>query len=42
MPDVSYGTYPYVTSSNCSVGFVLAGVTIDWRSLREMIEVVKA
>jgi adenylosuccinate synthase len=25
MLDISYGTYPYVTSSNCSVGGILAG-----------------
>lgn len=42
MLDISYGTYPFVTSSNCSVGGILAGVTIGWQSVREVIGVVKA
>jgi adenylosuccinate synthase len=36
MLDISYGTYPYVTSSNCSVGGILAGVTLGWQSIRGM------
>jgi len=42
MLDISYGTYPYVTSSNCSVGGILAGLSLDWRSIKEVIGVVKA
>jgi adenylosuccinate synthase len=42
MLDVSYGTYPHVTSSNCSVGGILAGLSLDWRSVKEVIGVVKA
>lgn len=42
MLDISYGTYPFVTSSNCSVGGILAGVALDWRSIKEVIGVVKA
>jgi adenylosuccinate synthase len=41
MLDISYGTYPYVTSSNCSVGGILAGLSLDWRSIKEVIGVVK-
>lgn len=42
MLDISYGTYPYVTSSNCSVGGILAGLSLDWRSIKEVVGVVKA
>lgn len=42
MLDISYGTYPFVTSSNCSVGGILAGLSLDWRSIKEVIGVVKA
>lgn len=42
MLDISYGTYPFVTSSNCSVGGILAGLSLDWRSVKEVIGVVKA
>ncbi|KAF2433354.1 adenylosuccinate synthetase-like protein [Tothia fuscella] len=42
MLDISFGTYPYVTSSNCSVGGILAGLSLDWRSIKEVIGVVKA
>lgn len=41
MLDISYGTYPYVTSSNCSVGGIIAGLSLDWRSIKEVIGVVK-
>jgi len=40
--DIAFGTYPFVTSSNCSVGGILAGVSIGWRSVKEVIGVVKA
>lgn len=42
MLDISYGTYPFVTSSNCSVGGILSGLSLDWRSIKEVIGVVKA
>jgi adenylosuccinate synthase len=42
MLDITYGTYPFVTSSNCSVGGILAGLSLDWRSIKEVIGVVKA
>jgi adenylosuccinate synthase len=42
MLDISFGTYPFVTSSNCSVGGLLAGVSLDWRSVKEVIGIVKA
>ncbi|KAF2403651.1 adenylosuccinate synthetase-like protein [Trichodelitschia bisporula] len=41
MLDITYGTYPYVTSSNCSVGGILAGLPLDWRSIKEVIGVMK-
>ena len=34
-------TYPYVTSSNCSVGGILAGASIGWKSIKEVIGVIK-
>ena len=42
MLDNSFGTYPFCTSSSCSVGGILAGVSLDWRSIKEVIGVVKA
>jgi adenylosuccinate synthase len=42
MLDITYGTYPFVTSSNCSVGGILAGVALGWQSVKEVIGVVKA
>jgi len=42
MLDNTFGTYPFVTSSNCSVGGILAGLSLDWRSIKEVIGVVKA
>ncbi|KAF1990257.1 adenylosuccinate synthetase-like protein [Aulographum hederae CBS 113979] len=42
MLDIDHGTYPFVTSSNTGLGGVLTGTTIGWRSLREVIGVVKA
>ena len=36
------GTYPYCTSSNTGLGGVLTGLTIGWRSIKEVIGVVKA
>lgn len=42
MLDIDYGTYPFVTSSNTGLGGVLTGLTLGWRSLHEVIGVVKA
>ena len=42
MLDIGFGTYPFVTSSNCSVGGIIAGLSLDWRSIKEVIGVVKA
>ncbi|KAF2018487.1 Adenylosuccinate synthetase [Aaosphaeria arxii CBS 175.79] len=42
MLDIDYGTYPFVTSSNTGLGGALTGLTLGWRSLKEVIGVVKA
>ncbi len=42
MLDISFGTYPHVTATPCSVGGILAGTSLDWRSVKEVIGVVKA
>lgn len=42
MLDIDHGTYPFCTSSNTGLGGVLTGLTIGWRSLHEVIGVVKA
>ncbi|KAI9847204.1 MAG: hypothetical protein M1837_003068 [Sclerophora amabilis] len=42
MLDIDYGTYPFVTSSNTGLGGVLTGLTLGWRSIKEVIGVVKA
>jgi adenylosuccinate synthase len=42
MLDIDHGTYPYVTSSNTGLGGVLTGLNIGWRSIKEVIGVVKA
>lgn len=36
------GTYPYVTSSNCSIGGVLTGLGLPPQTIGEVIGVVKA
>ncbi|XP_023221331.1 adenylosuccinate synthetase-like, partial [Centruroides sculpturatus] len=40
--DIDFGTYPYVTSSNCTVGGVCTGLGIPVRSIGEVYGVVKA
>jgi adenylosuccinate synthase len=40
--DIDHGTYPYVTSSNASVGGILTGLGIGPRAIEEVIGVVKA
>eukprot|EP00834_Sanchytrium_tribonematis_P000497 NODE_9_length_64580_cov_1.431941.p24 type:complete len:330 gc:universal NODE_9_length_64580_cov_1.431941:35005-34016(-) len=42
MLDIDYGTYPYVTSSNCSVGGAITGLGITPKQLRTVYGVVKA
>jgi adenylosuccinate synthase len=42
MLDIDFGTYPYVTSSNCSIGGVLTGLGIPPRSIGSVYGVVKA
>ncbi|KFD69336.1 hypothetical protein M514_18485, partial [Trichuris suis] len=40
--DIDFGTYPYVTSSNCSVGGVLTGLGISPQRISDVIGIVKA
>jgi len=40
--DIDFGTYPYVTSSNCSVGGMFTGLGIAPRYLKDVIGIVKA
>ncbi|XP_054759109.2 adenylosuccinate synthetase isozyme 2-like [Lytechinus pictus] len=42
MLDIDFGTYPYVTSSNCSIGGVCTGLGVPPRSIGEVYGVVKA
>lgn len=42
MLDIDFGTYPYVTSSNCSIGGVCTGLGLPPCSIGEVIGVVKA
>ncbi|HEX29127.1 TPA: adenylosuccinate synthase [Candidatus Poribacteria bacterium] len=42
MLDVDFGTYPFVTSSNTSVGGVLTGLGVGPRAIDEIMGVVKA
>ena len=40
--DLDHGTYPYVTSSNCSVAGVSAGTGVPFRAIDEIIGILKA
>jgi adenylosuccinate synthase len=40
--DIDLGTYPYVTSSNCTVGGVLTGTGINHKNIGEVYGVIKA
>ena len=40
--DIDFGTYPYVTSSNCSIGGVCTGLGLPPTVIGEIIAVVKA
>lgn len=42
MLDIDFGTYPYVTSSNCSIGGVLTGLGLPPQAIGDVIGVVKA
>jgi adenylosuccinate synthase len=42
MLDIDHGTYPYVTSSNCTVGGVCTGLGVAPKHIHEVIGVVKA
>uniref|UniRef100_A0A4D5R8Y1 Adenylosuccinate synthetase n=1 Tax=Scolopendra viridis TaxID=118503 RepID=A0A4D5R8Y1_SCOVI len=42
MLDIDFGTYPYVTASNCSAGAVCTGLGIPPRNIGEVYGVVKA
>lgn len=42
MLDIDFGTYPYVTSSNCTIGGVCSGLGIQPRNIGEVIGIVKA
>lgn len=40
--DIDFGTYPFVTSSNCTAGGVCTGLGIPPRSIGQVVGVVKA
>ena len=42
MLDIDHGTYPYVTSSNCSIGGALTGTGLNHKDIRKVIGVAKA
>ncbi|XP_012285355.1 adenylosuccinate synthetase isoform X1 [Orussus abietinus] len=42
MLDIDFGTYPYVTSSNCSIGGVCTGLGLPPSMIGEVVGVVKA
>merc|ERR1712141_592110 len=42
MLDIDFGTYPYVTSSNCSIGGVCTGLGIPPKRIGNVFGVVKA
>lgn len=42
MLDIDFGTYPYVTSSNCSIGGVCTGLGIPPSVIGDVVGVVKA
>ncbi len=42
MLDVDYGTYPFVTSSNCTVGGICTGLGVAPKHITEVIGVAKA
>ncbi len=42
MLDIDFGTYPYVTSSNCTAGAVCTGLGIGPKAIQEVLGVSKA
>jgi adenylosuccinate synthase len=40
--DIDHGTYPYVTSSNCTIGGALTGTGLNHKAIRKVIGVIKA
>ncbi|KAF4445439.1 Adenylosuccinate synthetase [Fusarium austroafricanum] len=42
MLDVNYGSYPFVTSSNTTLGGIISGLTLNPKNVTETIGVVKA
>jgi adenylosuccinate synthase len=42
MLDIDHGTYPFVTSSNCTIGGVSTGLGVAPKHIHEVIGVVKA
>lgn len=40
--DIDFGTYPFVTSSNCTAGGICTGLGLPPRAIRDVIGVVKA
>ncbi|CAJ0765248.1 8900_t:CDS:1, partial [Entrophospora sp. SA101] len=42
MLDIDFGTYPYVTSSNATIGGVITGLGIPPSKINKIIGVVKA
>ena len=42
MLDIDFGTYPYVTSSNCTAGAVCTGLGIGPKAIKEVLGVSKA
>uniref|UniRef100_A0A6U4MSH5 Adenylosuccinate synthetase n=1 Tax=Hemiselmis andersenii TaxID=464988 RepID=A0A6U4MSH5_HEMAN len=42
MLDIDYGTYPFVTSSSCTIGGCLTGLGINHTDIGEVVGVVKA
>ncbi len=40
--DIDYGSYPYVTSSNTSIGGIYTGAGVPGRSIDEVVGIVKA
>lgn len=42
MLDIDFGTYPYVTSSNTTIGGVMTGLGVSPSSVETVIGIVKA
>ncbi|KAM0384188.1 hypothetical protein ACHAPY_001563 [Fusarium culmorum] len=42
MLDIKYGSYPFVTSSNTTIGGIIGGLTLNPKNITETIGVVKA